>query len=239
MKLPTFSSLKCIIALPVSILLALSVVSANFYDPTFFHQLNQHAGVQNWCGVVGSYSGGSLVELFGPAALFIPWFILKLSFSSKNYLSRISTSYVAVILLLSVSIAHQLWWPLSLTELPYSSLLKYPGYAGIIGAQWLELTLGTGMTSFLTGAIVVICTIKLFDELPFKMLISAAIHVGIILPSYLLKQIWRSLVQRNSIELSTLFPWLKPNQPSSPTSFPLGPDSRSGDPMANGEEISP
>jgi len=239
MKLPTFPSLKCIIALPVSILLALSAVSANFYDPTFFHQLNQHAGVRNWCGVVGSYSGGSLVEFFGPAALFVPWFILKLSFSSKNYLSRISTSYVAVILLLSVSIAHQLWWPISLAELPDSSLLRYPGYAGIIGAQWLELTLGTGMTNFLTGVIVVICTIKLFDELPFKMLISAAIHVGIILPSYLLKQIWGPLVQGNSIELSTRFPWLKSNQPSSPMSFPLDPDSRSGDPMANGDETSP
>lgn len=239
MKLPTSSSLKCIIALPVSILLALSAVSANFYDPTFFHQLNQLSVVQNWCGVLGSYSGGSLVELFGPAALFVPWFILKLSFSSKNYRSRISTSYFAVILLLSVSIAHQLWWPISLTELPNSSLLRYPGYAGVTGAQWLELTLGTGMTNFLTGAIVVICTIKLFDELPFKMLISAAIQVGIILPSYLLKQIWRPLLQGNSIELSTHFPWLKPNQPSSPTSFPLNSDSRSGDPMANGEETSP
>lgn len=239
MKLPTFFSLKCIIALPVSILLTLSVVSANFYDPTFFNQLNQHARVQNWCGIVGSYSGGSLVELFGPAALFVPWFILKLSFSSKNYPSRLATSYVAVILLFSVSIAHQLWWPISLTELANSSLLRYPGYAGITGAQWLELTLGTGMTNILTGVIVVICTIKLFDELPFKMLISAVIHVGIILPSYLLKQIWRPLIQRNSIELSALFPWFKPNLPSSPTSFPLDPDSRSGDPMANREETAP
>ena len=239
MKHPTFFSLKCIIALPVSILLALSAVSANFYDPTFFNQLNQHARVQNWCGIVGSYSGGSLVELFGPAALFVPWFILKLSFSSKNYLSRISTSYVAVILLFSVSIAHQLWWPISLTELANSSLLRYPGYAGITGAHWLELTLGTGMTNFLTGVIIVICTIKLFDELPFKMFISAAIHVGIILPSYLLKQIWRSLIQRNSIEWSALFSWFKPNQPSSLPSFPLDPDSRSGDPMANREETSP
>ena len=238
MKLRTFSSLKFIVILPLTVLLTLSLLSANFYDPTFFHQLNPERGIQNWCGTLGAYLGGTLIELFGPATFLVPWFVLKLSFSSQNYIRRISTTYYAVILLFSACIAHQLWWPISSAELTNSSFLRYPGYAGILGAQWLEKTLGFGITNILTGAMVVYCAIKLFDELPFKMLFSIVLSVTFFLPYYLLKQIWRPLTRGNSFNLSTPFSWLKSSLSSFRSPSPFDPDSPSSNPMLKGEEHS-
>ncbi len=238
MKFLKFSSLKYIIAPPVTLLLFLSLLSASFYDPTFFHQLYPVAGIQNWCGIPGALLGGTLIELFGPSALLVPWFVLKLSFSAQNYLHRISTAYYAVTLMLSISVAHHLWSPVSLTELSNSGFIGYPGYAGILGAQWLQETLGSDITNILTGAIVVFCTVRLFDELPFKMLFSAVLYISFSLPSYLLQRLCRPLIPKIFYTLTSHFPWLKPQLPLTRTPSPFDPDSPSTNPMASGDEQS-
>ena len=191
-RIPT--AIKFSIVTSITALLTLSLISANFYDPTLFHQLYPVEGVRNWCGILGALTGGTLIELFGPASFLIPWFILKLSYSSKRSLHRFSIGYHALVLLLSISIAHTLWWPIPPSGFSDSIFLLYSGYTGILGAQWILQTIHLTGTHILIGAIVLFCTIKLFEELPFKILIVGIFHTGILLPIFLLQQLWQKFL---------------------------------------------
>ena len=49
----------------IGVALFLSMLSADFQDPTVFNQLYPSEGVQNWAGLLGSIIGCSLLEIFG------------------------------------------------------------------------------------------------------------------------------------------------------------------------------
>ncbi len=204
------STIKFSIITAITTLLTLSLISANFYDPTLFHQLSPVGEIGNWCGILGALIGGTLIELFGPASFLIPWFILKLSYSAKKNLQRLSISYYALILLLSISIAHSLWWPISPAELSDSTFLLYPGYTGILGAQWILQSIHLAGSSLLIGSIILFCTIKLFEELPFKILTVAVLHTRVVFPVFLLRQLWQKcLLVMDYQWLATRFGLLK------------------------------
>ena len=183
--------IKFLIVISITILLTLSLISASFYDPTLFHQLYPKGGIQNWCGIMGALTGGTLIELFGPASFLIPWFVLKISYSSKQNIHRFSTGYYAMLLLVSISMAHTLWWPINPAELSSSVFLLYPGYAGVLGTQWILQTVNTIGASLLIGGVIIFCPIKLFEELPFIMILSGLFNTGLLFPLYLLQQIWQ------------------------------------------------
>ena len=61
----------------ISVALFLSMLSADFQDPTVFNQLYPSEGVQNWAGLIGALIGGSLLEIFGPSALLLPWLFVR------------------------------------------------------------------------------------------------------------------------------------------------------------------
>lgn len=197
MNFPLSSFLKLLFILLISIFLAFSLLSANFYDPTFFNQISPVAGVQNWCGVVGALIGGTLVELFGPASFLIPWFILKISYSSKSPIRRIATTYHAMILLLFLSMGQALWWPAHFAELPDSTFLRFSGYAGILGVQWILKFFHPMGATILVAAIILFCTIKLFEELPIKLVLSGVLNIGILFPFYLLQSFWQKFILFN------------------------------------------
>jgi len=61
----------------IGVALFLSMLSADFQDPTVFNQLYPSEGVQNWAGLIGALIGGSLLEIFGPSALLLPWLFVR------------------------------------------------------------------------------------------------------------------------------------------------------------------
>ena len=236
MTLRTSTVIKFLIIISLTILLTLSLISASFYDPTLFHQLYPMGGIRNWCGIMGALTGGTLIELFGPASFLIPWFFLKLSYSSKRNLYRFSTGYYAMVLLFSISIAHALWWPINPSELSNSIFLLYPGYIGVLGVQWILQTINPTGANILIAVIIIFCTIKLFEELPFIIMISGIFNAGILFPIYLLQQIWQKLIlsafQTGYQWLAARFAFLKTSSPSQTTSLIdfLASDKLSSDP---------
>ena len=47
----------------IGVAIFLSMLSADFQDPTVFNQLYPSEGVQNWAGLIGALIGGSLLEI--------------------------------------------------------------------------------------------------------------------------------------------------------------------------------
>ncbi|MBF0286568.1 MAG: DNA translocase FtsK 4TM domain-containing protein [SAR324 cluster bacterium] len=169
--------------------LALSLLSSDFYDPTLFHQLHPMGSIQNWCGIFGALTGGTLVELFGPASLLIPWFVFKLPYTSKSRIHHISTGYYAFVTILTISIAQALWWPQHYTNSSNFSFLLHSGHVGILGGQWLQQIFHTFVVNTLVGAVLIFCIVKIFDELPIRILIYGIITISLFLPIYVARQI--------------------------------------------------
>jgi hypothetical protein len=61
----------------IGLVLLLSMLTADFQDPTVFNQLYPSEGIRNWTGLVGALIGGSLLEIFGPSALLLPWLFVR------------------------------------------------------------------------------------------------------------------------------------------------------------------
>ncbi|MBF0279029.1 MAG: DNA translocase FtsK 4TM domain-containing protein [SAR324 cluster bacterium] len=193
---------KLFVSTTITVLLTLSLISADFYDPTLFHQLYPAGGIRNWCGILGALTGGTLVELFGTVSLLIPWFVLKISYSTKRILHRFSICYYAVILILSISIAQALWWPFSPSALSDSAFLFYPGYTGLLGVEWILQSINFVGASLLIGAICLFCTFKLFEELPFKLMLIGIFNSGVLVPVFL------TILVRQKIIFTTFFQWM-------------------------------
>ena len=56
----------------------LAMLSADFRDPTFFNPLYPAEGLHNWLSLPGALLGGSMIEIFGPVALLIPWLFVRI-----------------------------------------------------------------------------------------------------------------------------------------------------------------
>ena len=63
----------------LGLFLLLSIITSDFRDPTFFNQLYPSIGVKNWTGLIGALIGGSLLEIFGPSTLLIPWLFVRIA----------------------------------------------------------------------------------------------------------------------------------------------------------------
>jgi len=68
--------------------LLLSIITADFQDPTFFNQLYPSAGIQNWIGLIGAITGGSLLEIFGPSVLLLPWLFVRIFLHQPRSVSQ-------------------------------------------------------------------------------------------------------------------------------------------------------
>ncbi len=188
MKFPLTVGIKFLLTTLIAIFLTLSLISSDFYDPTLFHQLHPMGSIQNWCGIFGALTGGTLIELFGPASLLIPWFVFKLPYSLKRGVHRTSTGYYALITILTISVAQALWWPQHYTHSSDFIFLLHSGYVGILGGQWLQQIFHTLVVNTLVGIILIFCIWKIFDELPIKILIHGLIGISFFLPIYIAKQ---------------------------------------------------
>jgi len=187
MIIPQFPSIKFILSFALFVFLTLSILSADFFDPTFFHQLYPIGGIKNWFGIMGALLGGTLIELFGSACLLIPWFILKIIYSPHK---RIHLFYHSFLMIISISIAHALWNPAFSKELLITTYLLHVGYIGTLGAIWLNDHLSPTMANLSITFILLYCVFKFYRELPIKLIFNGMLQLGIRLPYYFIRQIW-------------------------------------------------
>ncbi len=62
----------------IGFFLMLSIMTADFHDPTIFNQLYPFDGISNWTGLIGALIGGTLLEVFGPSSLLLPWLFVRI-----------------------------------------------------------------------------------------------------------------------------------------------------------------
>lgn len=209
MKLSSTRPFQLFFTFPLTLFLFLSLSSASFYDPTFFHQLHPHGNIQNWLGIMGALIGGSLLEIFGPVAFLLPWFVFKLSTTSLIRKQRSSQWFYMLTLLVSLSVAQAMWD----LRPDNSFLLLHVGYVGYVGAQWLQQTLPSSVNSVLIGFIGLGCCIKLFRDLPFLLIGRSFFGLFVVLPLFLLQhlQTWVEEGRHGLVKVARrIFQELKP-----------------------------
>jgi len=122
----------------IGIALFLSMLSADFQDPTVFNQLYPSEGVQNWAGLIGALIGGSLLEIFGPSAMLLPWLFVRAALHQPRQISGLICTYYAFVLVLLLSIIHELALHSGLIKTGALEFYLQNGYAAKLALIWLE-----------------------------------------------------------------------------------------------------
>ena len=150
----------------IGVALLLSMLSADFQDPTVFNQLYPSEGVQNWAGLIGALIGGSLLEIFGPSALLLPWLIVRAALHQPRQISGLICTYYAFVLVFLLSIIHELALHSSLIKTEALEFYLQNGYAAKLALIWLEKS--TNLAISLT----VLATMFIFSLVRMSQIIS-------------------------------------------------------------------
>jgi len=122
----------------IGVAIFLSMLSADFQDPTVFNQLNPSEGVQNWAGLIGALIGGSLLEIFGPSAMLLPWLFVRAALHQPRQISGLICTYYAFVLVFLLSIIHELALHSGLIKTEALEFYLQNGYAAKLALIWLE-----------------------------------------------------------------------------------------------------
>ena len=122
----------------IGVALFLSMLSADFQDPTVFNQLYPSEGVQNWAGLIGALIGGSLLEIFGPSAMLLPWLFVRAALHQPRQISGLICTYYAFVLVFLLSIIHELALHSGLIKTEALEFYLQNGYAAKLALIWLE-----------------------------------------------------------------------------------------------------
>ena len=131
----------------------LAMLSADFRDPTFFNPLYPSEGLQNWLSLPGALLGGSMIEIFGPVALLIPWLFVRIIIPPSGSPARWLMIYHALILLITSTTLYALSGFSSDSWSESATLLLKQGYLGEISSTWLETHLGTSGGLLFSGVL--------------------------------------------------------------------------------------
>ena len=118
--------------------LLLSIITADFQDPTFFNQLYPSAGIQNWIGLIGAIIGGSLVEIFGPSVLLLPWLFVRIFLHQPHSVSILAGIYYSFVIVFLISIFQELAIQFAFLEPENSSFFWQNGYLGKLALEWIK-----------------------------------------------------------------------------------------------------
>ncbi|MDC0229877.1 DNA translocase FtsK 4TM domain-containing protein [Deltaproteobacteria bacterium] len=118
--------------------LMMSVCTADFQDPTVFNQLYPSNGISNWTGLIGAIIGGSLLEVFGPAALLLAWLFLRINLHYPRRISRLSGTYYAFVIAFLLSIVHEIILRNHFINSADLNYIWQNGYAGKLALGWIE-----------------------------------------------------------------------------------------------------
>ena len=154
----------------IGVALFLSMLSADFQDPTVFNQLYPSEGVQNWVGLIGALIGGSLLEIFGPSALLLPWLFFRAALHQPRQISRLICTYYAFVLVFLLSIIHEL--ALHSGHIKTEALEYYlqNGYAAKLALIWLERSTNLAISLTVLAAMFIFSLVRMsqiISPLPF------------------------------------------------------------------------
>jgi len=136
----------------IGVALFLSMLSADFQDPTVFNQLYPSEGVQNWAGLIGALIGGSLLEIFGPSALLLPWLFVRAALHQPRQISGLICTYYAFVLVFLLSIIHELALHSGLIKTEALEFYLQNGYAAKLVLIWLEKSTNLAISLTLLAA---------------------------------------------------------------------------------------
>ncbi len=120
----------------------LSIMTADFRDPTVFNQLYPSEGIQNWIGLIGAIIGGSMLEVFGPSALLLPWLFVRIFLHQPHSVSVLAGIYYSFVLVFLISIFHEIAIEFTLIEPGNSVFFWQNGYLGKLALEWIKHSMG-------------------------------------------------------------------------------------------------
>ena len=154
----------------IGVALFLSMLSADFQDPTVFNQLYPSEGVQNWAGLIGALIGGSLLEIFGPSALLLPWLFVRAALHQPRQISGLICTYYAFVLVFLLSIIHELALHSGLIKTEALEFYLQNGYAAKLALIWLEKSTNLAISLIVLTAMFIFSLFRMsqiISPLPF------------------------------------------------------------------------
>ncbi|MEC8971741.1 MAG: DNA translocase FtsK 4TM domain-containing protein [SAR324 cluster bacterium] len=154
----------------IGVALFLSMLSADFQDPTVFNQLYPSEGVQNWAGLIGALIGGSLLEIFGPSALLLPWLFVRAALHQPRQISGLICTYYAFVLVFLLSIIHELALHSGLIKTEALEFYLQNGYAAKLALIWLEKSTNLAISLTVLAAMFIFSLVRMsqiISPLPF------------------------------------------------------------------------
>ena len=154
----------------IGVVLFLSMLSADFQDPTVFNQLYPSEGVQNWAGLIGALIGGSLLEIFGPSALLLPWLFVRAALHQPRQISGLICTYYAFVLVFLLSIIHELALHSGLIKTEALEFYLQNGYAAKLALIWLEKSTNLAISLTVLAAMFIFSLVRMsqiISPLPF------------------------------------------------------------------------
>ena len=154
----------------IGVALFLSMLSADFQDPTVFNQLYPSEGVQNWAGLIGALIGGSLLEIFGPSALLLPWLFVRAALHQPRQISGLICTYYAFVLVFLLSIIHELALHSGLIKTEALEFYLQNGYAAKLVLIWLEKSTNLAISLTVLAAMFIFSLFRMsqiISPLPF------------------------------------------------------------------------
>ena len=154
----------------IGVALFLSMLSADFQDPTVFNQLYPSEGVQNWAGLIGALIGGSLLEIFGPSALLLPWLFVRAALHQPRQISGLICTYYAFVLVFLLSIIHELALHSGLIKTGALEFYLQNGYAAKLALIWLEKSTNLAISLTVLAAMFIFSLVRMsqiISPLPF------------------------------------------------------------------------
>ena len=145
----------------IGVALFLSMLSADFQDPTVFNQLYPSEGVQNWAGLIGALIGGSLLEIFGPSALLLPWLFVRATLHQPRQISGLICTYYAFVLVFLLSIIHELALHSGLIKTEALEFYLQNGYAAKLALIWLEKSTNLAISLTVLAAMFVFSLVRM------------------------------------------------------------------------------
>lgn len=181
--------------LGLALLWGLALITADFRDPTVFSSLTPPGGVYNWLGLPGALLGGSLLELFGPPAPLLVWFLIPLSRPTWHRFSLWSGWYHALLLCWLLSILYVLVRTLESNTVPFEGLWGY-GYLGLLGSQWLLQYLTHWEAIAAVGSVSLYAALRILTALPFLPLLKAVLWIVVGSALFLQQLPWAEIPRR-------------------------------------------
>jgi len=111
--------------------------------------------------LIGAITGGSLLEIFGPSSLLLPWLFVRIFMHQPRSVSVLGGTYYTFVLVFLLSIFYELALQLTLLEPVNSGFLWQNGYAGKLAVEWLGQSMALALSSTALGVMLIISVVRM------------------------------------------------------------------------------